>query len=123
VILAYESRLKSVATRLRREMTDAEKRLWHFLRRDQICGARFYRQRPIGHYIVDFYCPRAKIVVEVDGGQHYSDEGSRADVRRDEFLRRQGLEVLRFDNGQVLTSAQAVAEEIARRVAERITQS
>jgi very-short-patch-repair endonuclease len=119
-MFTHKHGLKDAARRLRQEMTDAEQCLWKHLRRKQIRGVPFLRQRPIGPYVVDFYCAQAKLVVEVDGGQHYSDDGTRADLHRDDFLRRVGLEVLRFDNRQVLTSTKDVLEQIARRVEERL---
>ena len=91
-------------------MTDAEKRLWSKLRRVQL-GARFRRQQPIGPYIVDFYCAAARLVVEVDGGQH--SEMQRAyDSRRDGWLRDEGYSVLRFWNNEVLANTDGVLTEV-----------
>ena len=75
IIQPYNPKLKKRARRLRKNMTDAEVKLWNHLRRKQIKGLQFFRQRPIGNYIVDFYAPEAKLVIEVDGGQHYNKEG------------------------------------------------
>jgi very-short-patch-repair endonuclease len=97
-------------------MTDAERRLWLFLKRKQINGLTFYRQRPIGPYVIDFYCARARLVIEVDGAQHLTDEGLHADATRDAFLRQEGLKILRFDNRQVLAATESVVEEIRRAV-------
>ena len=94
-------------------MTDAEQRLWQRLRRKQINGWQFYRQKPIGAYIVDFYCPTAMLVVEVDGGQHLDPQHLAADRRRDTFLENLGLRVLRFDNRQILLETEAVVAAIA----------
>jgi very-short-patch-repair endonuclease len=66
-------------------MTDAERLLWSKLRRKQIKTFQFYRQRIIGNYIVDFYCPKGKLIIEVDGGQHYSEEGNRKDKAREDY--------------------------------------
>ena len=96
-----ENRIQ-LARKLRSQQTDAERLLWSRLRRRQL-GVRFQRQRPIGRYIVDFYCPAAALVVEVDGGQHFLEAGRHADAIRDSFLNSRGLQVLRFDNRQVLT--------------------
>ena len=91
-------------------MTDAEKRLWSKLRRVQL-GARFRRQQPIGPYIVDFYCAAARLVVEVDGGQH--SEMQRAyDSRLDGWLRDEGYSVLRFWNNEVLANTDGVLTEV-----------
>ena len=110
--LPYTSNLKERSARLRHEMTDAEKRLWGRLRLRQIGGHWFYRQKPIGDYIVDFYCPKARLVIEVDGGQHFSGEIIENDRIRDEYLGSLGLKVLRFANNDVLTHIDAVVESI-----------
>src|SRR4051794_4161542 len=69
--LTYGRTLKPIARLLRREMTDAEQRLWFRLRRKQLEGVQFYRQKPIGPYIVDFFAPTIDLVIEVDGSQHF----------------------------------------------------
>ncbi len=79
-------------------MTDAEVKLWQQLRMRQVAGVKFLRQRPIGNYIVDFYTPEAKLVIEVDGGQHFEEEGLEYDDVRDAFLEGHGLKVIRFSN-------------------------
>jgi very-short-patch-repair endonuclease len=94
-------------------MTDAEQKLWIRLRRKQINGWQFYRQKPIGSYIVDFYCPTAKLVIEVDGSQHLDPPHQSDDQRRDTYLANLGLRVLRFDNRQVLLETESVVEAIA----------
>jgi very-short-patch-repair endonuclease len=111
-MLPYNRILKPRARNLRREMTDAEQLLWLHLRRKQIGGVQFYRQMPIGNYIVDFYAPRAKIVIEVDGSQHDEPRAIEADVERDEFLSRLKLNVLRFNNLQVLRETESVLDTI-----------
>ena len=114
----YEPRLKPFARQLRARQTDAESRLWFHLRRDQL-GVRFYRQRPFGQYILDFYAPKARLVVELDGSQHVDDPAVRKrDELRDLWLRSQGLKVLRFDDRQVLTETRAVMEVISKAVVE-----
>ncbi len=95
-------------------MTEAEIALWNKLRRKQLCNLQFYRQKPLGQYIVDFYCPRAKLVIELDGGQHYSDEGAKKDALRDAELRELGLSVLRFSNHDVLKNIDGVVGTVAR---------
>ena len=79
---------------LRRAMTDAERRIWLFLRARQIDGFRFRRQVPIGPYIIDFVCHEARLIIEIDGGQH--DVGSPREVQRSRFLETQGYQTLRF---------------------------
>ena len=78
-------------------MTEAEQRLWSRLRRKQLNGVQFYRQKPLGAYIVDFYAPVAKLVIEVDGSQHLEQDQRRSDVARDRYLSDIGLTVMRFD--------------------------
>ena len=113
---AYNPKLKQNARNLRSNMTDAEILLWSRVRRKQILGVQFYRQKPIGPYIVDFFAPGAGVVVEVDGSQHYESGGQNADVGRDRYLDTQGLEVLRFDNRAVLKQTDAVVEAIFQAV-------
>jgi very-short-patch-repair endonuclease len=84
-------------------MTPAEKKLWSLLRNNNL-GAKFRRQVPYGHYILDFYCVKARLVLEVDGDQHFTPEGKRRDAVRDAILRRDGLEVLRLRNDEVLSN-------------------
>ena len=108
----YNKNLKQPSRDLRNSMTDAEQLLWQRLRRKQILGLQFYRQKPILNFIVDFYCPSVSLVIECDGGQHFTVEGLEADRVRDEALAQLGLKVLRFDNGQVLAEIDAVVEQI-----------
>jgi len=92
-------------------MTNAEHRLWREIRRDRF-GVRFYRQRVFGEYIVDFYCPKAKLIIEIDGSQHFEPAYKAKDQNRDLDLLSQGLRVIRFDNLQVLTRMESVLEVI-----------
>lgn len=84
----------------------------------QLKGYQFYRQKPIGDYIVDFFCPRAKLVIEVDGSQHFSDEMTEYDRIRNEYLSSLGLRVLRFTNIDVLTHIKSVVESIIENMQE-----
>jgi len=93
-------------------MTDAENMLWLKLRQKQLKGCSFYRQKIIGKYIVDFYCPKANLVVELDGGQHYSETGQEKDRTRDNVLREMGIKVLRFSDGDVFENIGGVMEGI-----------
>ena len=113
-MLNYNSPLKRLARRLRTSMTDAEHRLWFHLRRKQLDGVQCYRQKPIGSYIVDFYMPEIRLVIEVDGSQHMSQVGIASDAARDAFLGSMGLKVIRFDDRQVLLETDAVLEAIWR---------
>jgi very-short-patch-repair endonuclease len=93
-------------------MTDAERLLWAKVRKKQLKGFQFYRQRIIGNYIVDFYCPKARLIIELDGGQHYSDEGKKNDKLKDDEMKRQGLRVLRFSDRDVFENLHSVFEKI-----------
>jgi very-short-patch-repair endonuclease len=113
-MLNYNKKLKEYAKNLRRNMTDAEKLLWSKIRGKQLKGYQFYRQKPIGDYIVDFYCPKADIIIEVDGGQHYSTEGKQKDEVRDNYIGKLGLRVLRFSDRDVFENLDGVMEVIWR---------
>ncbi len=112
IMLKYRPTLKQNARTLRTDMTDAEKMLWSRLRRKQLLDVQFYRQKPVGPYILDFYAPSAKLVVEVDGSQHANAGSTTRDERRDAYLASKGLSVLRFDNLQVLREMDAVVGTI-----------
>jgi very-short-patch-repair endonuclease len=97
------------AKRLRREPTDAEAKLWSHLRANQL-GVKFRRQHPIGPFITDFCCPERHLVIELDGAQHL--EQTAYDARRSAYLFSRGQRVLRFWDDAVLTSIDAVLEQI-----------
>lgn len=110
--LIYRHSLQQNARNLRKQMTDAEMRLWSRIRRRQLNGYQFYRQRVIGSYIVDFFCPRARLVIELDGGQHYYGRKAVEDKTRDADLRSIGLTVLRFSDSDALNNMDSVLEVI-----------
>ncbi len=112
----YNRYLKTYSRDLRKNMTDAERHLWQYLRKKQIYGVQFYRQKPLLNYIVDFYCPAAMLIVECDGGQHYTPEGLAYDRQRDLALTALGLNVLRFSNRQILQNTTQVCECIAQHI-------
>ena len=98
------------AKALRKNMTPEERHLWYdYLRAYPV---RILRQKPIGTYIVDFYCASAKLVIELDGSQHFESEGLESDARRDAYLREQGLTVLRYSNADVNQRFSSVCEDI-----------
>ena len=101
-------------------MTEAEHVLWKRIRYKQVRDLQFYRQKPLLAFIVDFYCPKAKLVVELDGSQHFEEVHRAADEERDAALLGLGLRVLRFDNRQVLTEIEAVLAVIDGAVCEVI---
>lgn len=111
-MLNYRYDLKQKARVLRSTMTDAEEKLWFHLRRKQILGVQFYRQKSVGKYIVDFLAPSVGLVIEADGGQHA--EAMDHDKRRTVFLTSAGLHVMRFNNLQILNQTQDVLDMIYR---------
>lgn len=120
MIQPYRADLKMLARNLRANQTEAEQRLWQALRRGQL-GAPFYRQKPLLDYIVDFYCPAAKLVVELDGSQH--QDALEQDQQRDLALQALGLKVLRFDDRQALLETEAVLTVIWHEVSKRVVQN
>jgi len=100
--------LTKAARKLRRDMTDAERRLWSRLR-DHQAGAHFRRQAPLERYVLDFVCFQARLVIELDGGQHAESE---ADKLRDAWLKEKGFRVLRFWNNEVMGNIEGVLETI-----------
>ncbi len=111
-MLFYNQKLKQHSRELRKDMTDAERHLWSKLRMQQLKGCHFYRQRIIGNFIADFFCPKARLVIEIDGSQHYSDEMTEEDRKRDEYMRNHGLKVMRFSDADVLKNTVGVIESI-----------
>ena len=106
------------ARRLRREMTSHERKLWYlFLRQYPV---KIYKQRIIGKFIVDFYCASAKLVIELDGSQHYESQGMAHDLERSAYLTALGLEILRFSNRDVDTDFRGVCTQIDRMIQERM---
>ena len=95
-------------------MTESERVLWSRLRGKQLLGVQFYRQKPIGKYIVDFYAPKVKLVIEVDGSQHLEDNQVAKDKVRDKYLAAHGLKVLRFNSREVSLETDRVVEAIVR---------
>jgi very-short-patch-repair endonuclease len=111
-MLSYDKQLKTLSQHLRKNMTDAENMLWLKLRRKQLKGHPFYRQKIIGKYIVDFYCPKANLVIKLDGGQHYSEMGQAKDRARDDFPKDLGIKVLRFSDREIFENMDGVMQEI-----------
>ena len=106
------SKLTTLARNLRKKQTKEEAKLWYqFLRRYPV---RIHRQYVIGNYIVDFYCHRAKLVIELDGSQHFGTEGQEKDAQRDAYLQQQGLRVIRIPNNEISRNFSGVCEYIDR---------
>ena len=118
MVLLCKQHLKVPARNLRNGMTDAERLLWSKIKGRQVSGTRWYRQKPFGDFILDFYCHEAKLVIEVDGGQHFEEKGRLADKARDEKLGQMGFRVLRFGNNEVFQNIDgvlmAIQEEIQK---------
>jgi very-short-patch-repair endonuclease len=112
--------MRNRARTLRRELTDAEKRVWEALRRDQYDGLRFRRQEVLDQYIADFYCPTLKLVVEIDGTSHDSPETQRYDTDRTQSLfEARGLRVIRLRNEAVLKATpHQIRQAIRRKIME-----
>jgi very-short-patch-repair endonuclease len=118
-VKTYRNQQSGTVTRareLRKNATEAEKRMWHALR-EKIPGTKFRRQVPIGPYYADFLSFSAKLVIEVDGGQH--GEAQDYDARRTAFIKAQGYRVIRFWNNDVLANTDGVIEAISLSLGER----
>lgn len=111
-MLFYDTKLKKYSQELRKNMTEAEKLLWSKLRRKQLKDSQFYRQRIIGNYIVDFYCPKSKLIIEVDGGQHYGNIGNKKDRMRDNYLKGIGMQILRVSDREVFKNLEGIIEKV-----------
>jgi len=106
--MRLSAKSKAIVKRLRRDMTGAEKKLWYSIRRKQL-GVKFRKQQPLGRYIVDFVCFEKKMIIEIDGGEHFENKD---DEIRDEWFKRQGYKILRFWNNDVLTNTDGVIQLI-----------
>jgi very-short-patch-repair endonuclease len=104
--------LKDTRKHLRNNLTEAEAILWSMLKNSKLGGRKFRRQHSIGYYIVDFYCPAEKLVIELDGQGHYTHEGMSNDAERDKHLSMMGIKVLRFENIEVKENLTKVLQKI-----------
>ena len=112
--LTRNEALTDYARKLRKELTKEERRLWYQYLRS--CPVKFYRQRVVGNYILDFYCAGAKLAIELDGSQHYTPEEAEYDAARTAYLNSLGIEVLRFSNADVMNQFDSVCEAIYERI-------
>jgi len=112
--LLYKNKLIKTGRTLRSNMTETEVRLWNRIRKKQINDLQFFRQRPIGNFVVDFYCPKMKLVIEIDGGQHFWDENTKEnDFKKNNYLKNKlNLNVLRFSNIEVFNNMEGVIGKI-----------
>ena len=106
--------MKPFRRKLRKNMTAAEVALWVMIKNKQINGERFLRQYSVSYYVLDFYCPKYKLAIELDGAGHFTDEGSEYDARRTEYLNSVGIRVIRFENLEVFNYPGQVLEEIKK---------
>jgi len=104
--------LQTFRTQLRSHLTPAEARLWKMLKNSQLDGRKFRRQHSVGDYIVDFYCPEERLAIELDGQVHKSDAARQYDADRQEFLKRYGIKVIRFENFLVFEESEFVLNTI-----------
>jgi len=104
--------LKIIRKTLRKNQTEAEKLLWSKLRNKQINNLKFFRQYSIGRFILDFYCPQNRLAIEIDGGQHNEKEKQIYDQKRTEYLKRQGIKIIRFWNNEVADNIEGVFNKI-----------
>lgn len=108
-----DKKQKKLRKILRRNQTKTEYKLWQYLRRRQLGGYKFLRQYSIDKYIIDFYCPRKRLAIEIDGGQHFK-ETKEYDIARDEFLETKNIKVIRFWNFEIFQNIEGVLFEIRK---------
>ncbi|HUU13767.1 MAG TPA: endonuclease domain-containing protein [Terriglobia bacterium] len=104
--------MKEIRRNLRHSLTPAEASLWKALQGSKLAGKKFRRQHSIGNYVVDFYCPECKLAIELDGEKHFNTIASEYDLRRTEFLSRNNIRVLRFENRAVFEHPEGVLQAI-----------
>ncbi len=109
-------KLKARRRELRDHQTDAEKVLWQRLRSKSLCGMKFFRQYSVGMYILDFYCPKTRLAIEVDGEQHMENEAREYDEIRTDYLESLGIEVIRFWNNEVIENIEGALQKIVERI-------
>ena len=116
--LPYDPRMRERVQELRRKMTPMEKKLWYsFLRSYPV---KMYKQRAICTFVADFYCPLARLVIELDGSQHYTEQGMQYNAERSAVFEQYGVQVLRFRNQDVSAQFEAVCEQIHETVMNRL---
>ena len=119
----YNAKLKERARQLRNHSTRAEIRLWLHLKGKQVMGYDFHRQKPIGNYIADFYCPKVQLVIEVDGYTHNFEEVIKKDRKKQDYLENLGITVLRFRDEEVIEDIDSVLKRIEKHILEYTTGS
>ena len=107
-------KLSPIAKVLRKNMTSEEKHLWYDFMRN--LSVNFKRQKVINNFVVDFYCPKEKLIIELDGSQHYTERGKEKDNERDKILRKMGYRVKRYSNLEINTQFEAVCRDILKNI-------
>lgn len=113
-IIYNNPNLKARRQVLRNNLTEPERRLWYFLRNKNLKGYKFRRQYGVGNFILDFYCPKLRLAIELDGDTHYTDIAKTRDSSRDQFLAIKGIVVVRFTNHDVMSNIEGVMERLSQ---------
>ncbi|MBI3231478.1 MAG: endonuclease domain-containing protein [Candidatus Doudnabacteria bacterium] len=108
--------LKTLRQKLRKTATPAERKIWSIIKNRKIKDLRFFRQYSVGNCILDFYCPAIRLCLEIDGGQHFEEKNKIDDQTRTEFLNSSNIEVLRFQNNDVLQNIEGVYNKITQTI-------
>ena len=116
--LPTNKKLKNLSQILRRNQTKEEKKLWFDFVKDY--EVQFNRQKIIGNYIVDFYCKKANLIIELDGSQHYQKQGEENDIKRTKYFEKLGIQVIRFSNYEINTNFNGICETIDDEVSKRL---
>ena len=117
--LDNDKSFKTLRRKLRSNLTPAEAVLWKRLQNRQLAGRKFRRQHSIGPYVLDFYCPRERLAVELDGAAHDSEDAAQRDARRAKYLLSVGVKIVRFENRDVVSNLEGVLKAIEMELAER----
>ena len=107
-----DKNLKDLRQQNRNNLTPAEVELWTHLQNSKLEGRKFRRQHSVGNYILDFYCPQEKFGIELDGRDHFTDNGYEADTKRTEYLNSLNIKIIRFENKEIFEQLEGVLEEI-----------
>lgn len=111
-----DKRLKKIRKSLRRNQTAAERKIWSLVRNRQVDGFKFYRQYSVGKYVLDFYCPEARLAIELDGGQHAEAKLKAQDAERSKALKTRNIRVIRFWDNKVFENPEGVYEVILEEI-------
>lgn len=118
--LQYNKNLTTYAKSLRKNLTPEEVKVWAHVRKRQLLGVKFLRQRPILNFIVDFFSPEIKLAIEIDGSQHYFDQGKCQDFERDVALNKLGITVLRYSNADINMRFYYVMKDLYQNIHSRL---